>query len=101
MVQNRDHLGVELQGEQQPTAGQARSAITGGESLGRLASAFAEAAVAQFLIIGTVLIAGGTVPDDNFHMIGRYIAGSHIAVVHSLPVMRANPPAIHLHPTPF
>jgi hypothetical protein len=52
--------------------------------------------LAQFLKPGAALIIRGAVPDDDFHMIGRNIASTHVTVVHALPVEGTNPLAIHI-----
>jgi len=69
--------------------------------LGGFFSIMIETAPTQFLIPGTVLIVRGTMPDDDFHVIGRNIASSHITGVDALPVERANPLAVHVRSIPF
>jgi len=68
--------------------------------LGGFLSTVIEAAPAQFLIPGTVLIVRGAMPDDDFHVIGRNIASPHVTGVDALPVERANPLAVHVRSIP-
>ena len=96
MIQDRNDFVVELQRKQQSTTGHTGKAMTRGKRLGGFILIFIEATLAQFLIFGTVLVVRGAMPDDNFHMIGRNVASSHVAVVHALPVIWTNPLAIYV-----